>query len=320
MQKRTAPRHPLEIRDHLQSLLSEIDDNFTALDLRDRVKRLVPVFHDVRSLGGSLDPNAARSGKARLLSYLRRYAGQIIDGDELMVIAGIGEWARRVRELRVQEGWPILTGVTVSELRASLEEEGASLDEMPAQMRPDQYILERDEQDLAAADRWETTNGIRRGSGSVRDKILKLLRTYVGQPIHSEVLRYVAGDDKSEWARRARELRTQDGWPVVTKSTGDPTLPVGVYMLAKDEQSPPHDRHIPIDVRGKVMKRDNYACRWLDCGWPNGFNVKFDHRFLEVHHIHQHQHGGSNTDPDNLVTLCNAHHDETHRTGELKLD
>lgn len=83
--------------------------------------------------------------------YLRRYRGVLIDGEELMVVSGIGEWARRVRELRVEKGWPILTGVTVAELTESLKEEGAPEDAMPRPMRPDQYLLERDEPDLEAA-------------------------------------------------------------------------------------------------------------------------------------------------------------------------
>jgi hypothetical protein len=317
----TGPRQrsPAEIRAELESLLAALDENFDDLDLRIRVQELIPIFRNVRELGSSLQLGRSPSGKGRILAYLRRYLGQRIDGDELMVISGIGEWARRVRELRVQEGWPILSGVTVAELRVSLEEEGTPENEMPPPMRPSEYLLERDEQDTDAAARWQTTNGIRRGAGSVKDKILKLLRAYVGEPIHSEVLRYVAGEGKSEWARRARELRTEEGWPVVTKSTGDPSLPVAVYMLAKDEQAPPHDRHIPADVRGVVMKRDDYSCRWEGCGWPVGFNAEYDHRFLEVHHIQQHVHGGSNIDPDNLVTLCNVHHDVVHGGTDLTL-
>jgi hypothetical protein len=255
-----------------------------------------------------------------MLDYLRLHTNIVIDGDELMVVSGIGEWARRVRELRVQEGWPIVTGVTITQFRESLLEEGAADETLPAAMRRDQYLLERDQQDLAAKDRWYTTNGIRRGPGSVQDKILNLLRAYVGQPIHSEVLRYVAGDGKTEWARRTRELRTEEGWPIVTKSTGDPSLPVGVYVLEKDEQAPPHDRLIPADVRGAVMRRDGYSCRWRGCRWPTGYDVKYDHRFLEVHHVHQHVHGGSNVDQKNLITLCNVHHDVTHRTKQLLVD
>ncbi|HEY7811270.1 MAG TPA: HNH endonuclease signature motif containing protein [Allosphingosinicella sp.] len=304
--------------ERLSALLDLFARNRLKNDLRGRVKSFSEVAKGVRQLGTTFVPGH-RSGRARILAYLKIHVGQVVDGDELMVVGAISEWARRVRELRVQFGWPIVSGVTMSELRESLIEEGVADETLPEEMRPDQYLLERDEQDVSAKERWEVTNGIRRGNGSVREKILALLRHYVGQPIHSEVLRYVAGHEVSEWARRTRELRTEEGWPVVTKSTGDPSLAVGFYRLAKDVQAPPHDRKIPVDVRGKVMKRDSYSCRWQGCGWPTGYNVQFDHRFLEVHHIHQHAAGGSNTDPDNLVTLCNVHHDEAHRTGQLLL-
>lgn len=308
------------IRTELIELLRSFEQHLTGSDLRRRVKAMVPIVEGARELGSSMLPRGQyRSGKARMLAYLQQFTGQIIDGAELMVVARIGDYPRRLRELRVQEGWPLLSGLTVAELRESLLEEGATGEELPISMRPDQYLLERNEQNLEAAARWSTSNKIRRGGGSVQDKILKFLRTFPGEPIHSEELRYVAGNDKTEWARRTRELRTEEGWPIVTKSTGDPSLPVGVYVLAKDQQAPPHDRHIPVLVRRAVMRRDGYSCRWRGCAWPTGHDVAHDHRFLEVHHIAQHVHGGSNDDPDNLVTLCNLHHDEAHRSGLLEL-
>jgi hypothetical protein len=160
-------------------------------------------------------------------------------------------------------------------------------------------------------------NQIRKSDASVRDKLLRFFRANIGKPITSEELRYVAGN-VSEWARRTRELRTEDGWPVVTRTSGDPSLAVGVYVLMRDEQAPAHDRHIPEIVRREVMRRDNWSCRWTGCGWPHGFPDS-DHRYLEAHHIRQHLHGGENT-AANLVTLCNLHHDETHRTGVLDIE
>jgi hypothetical protein len=247
------------------------------------------------------------------------FLGKVVDSDELMVVAGISDYGRRIRELRVEKGWPILSGVTVNELREALLEEGSPEEELPPVMRVDQYLLQKDERDEAAAARWKMANTIRRSKASVLNKLLRFMRANVGQQVTSEELRYVAGDEATEWARRSRELRTQHGWPVVTRYTGDPSLAVGVYVLARDEQAPPHDRRIPEPIRRQVMKRDNYSCRWVGCGWPHGFDVRFDHRFLEVHHIEHHVVGGSNKDPDNLVTLCNLHHDETHSTGQLKI-
>jgi hypothetical protein len=44
---------------------------------------------------------------------MKKYVGIVLAGDELMVVAGISEYARRVRELRVERGWRILTGMTL---------------------------------------------------------------------------------------------------------------------------------------------------------------------------------------------------------------
>ncbi len=316
MARRPRATDPDALRLRLIELLENFERHLIDSNLRDQVRELVPANHLLRDLGVSLLPQGDRlSARERILAYLRRFPGQVIDGDELMVVAGISEYARRLRELRVEEGWPILSGITANELRAA-ENEGGLDDEdaMPA-MRPDQYMLTEDRQDRDAAHRWNIANQIRRSNAGARDKILRYFRANVGKPITSEELRYVA--NISDWPRRARELRTEDGWPIITRFTGDPTLPAGVYVLERDEQAPAHDRHIPEIVRREVMQRDNWSCRWRGCGWPHGFPAQ-DHRFLEAHHRVHHAARGPNT-PENLVTLCNLHHDETHRTGVLDL-
>jgi hypothetical protein len=175
-------------------------------------------------------------------------------------------------------------------------------------MGTDDYILLDEKQDRDAAYRWNKANEIRRKKISVQDKILEYFRFNVGKQITGEELRYVA-NNKSEWARRVRELRTEQGWPIATKTTGRPDLPVGVYVLSSDHQAPSHDRAIPDGVRKAVLKRDDYTCQ--KCGWRHAKWNPSDPRHLEAHHIKQHVHGGSNTE-DNLLTLCNICHDKVH--------
>jgi hypothetical protein len=74
---------------------------------------------------------------------------------------------------------------------------------------------------------------------------------------------YVA-NEKTEWARRVRELRTELGWPVVTKVTGRPDLSVGVYMLEQDRQSQVHDRKIPDPVRKDITAKIDRAPKFYD--------------------------------------------------------
>lgn len=273
-----------------------------------KLPALVPASDLLQNLGASLVRGASvRSARDRILAYMRKYVGVVLAGEELMVVAGISEYARRIRELRVEHGWRILSGVTMKGLEA---EELALL--FPAgqpELKPDQYILLSDEQDTEAAYRWHVANDIRREQGGVRDKILKYFRSFVGKALSGEELRYVASD-RTEWARRTRELRTEFGWPVATRFTGRPDLPVGMYVLEEDRQAPAHDRRIPEAVYRAVLARDGYACR--DCGWTHEQWNPSDPRHLEAHHVKQHAAGGANT-MDNLMTLCNICHDVRHR-------
>jgi biotin operon repressor len=53
----------------------------------------------IHGFGRNRPPGAARD---RIRSYLIQNTGQLIPGEELAEIAGISEWARRLRELRAE--------------------------------------------------------------------------------------------------------------------------------------------------------------------------------------------------------------------------
>lgn len=311
------PKAPNDAVEHVAQIKSLLDGFLTKLnedDLREQVKALVPAFHHLRDLGAGLIPyEIAASARDRLIAYLRKYPLTLIAGDELMVVSGIGEWARRVRELRVQFGWWIYSGVTIKELATESPEEiealKAAIGVDPLTIRPDQYVLMRADEDRDAAHRWRQLNDIRRRKLSVKAKLLEFFRANVGRAVTIEELRYLAGD-ASEWARRVRELRTEDGWPVFSKMQGRHELPVGSYMLEEDKQAEPHDRHIPDDVRVKVLTRDKFSCTC--CGWKRSDLSPDDPRkFLELHHLVEHKEKGGNT-VENLITLCNVDHDRVH--------
>ena len=303
----------------IKQLLDDFSRRLEDADLREQVRSLVPAFHALRGLGCNLIADGAGSARERIISYLRRYPMTLIDGDELLVISGIGEWARRVRELRVQFGWWIYTGMTIRELAEenpeAVRDLAHQLGVVPQAIRPDHYVLVAADQDRDAAHRWNLLNGIRKQGMGVKAKILAYLRANLGQPVTLEELRYLAGD-KNEWARRVRELRTEDGWPIFTRMQGRPDLPVGTYVLDEDKQAEEHDRQIPDDVRIAVLERDHFAC--AECGWTMEQLRPADPRkFLELHHIQSHKERGANS-AANLVTLCNVHHDMVH-AGRLTL-
>lgn len=319
-------RRPKVVKDftealgELEKLLRKFEGKLSDTDLRPKVIALIPAVHALRDIGSSLiDRGDAFAARDRILFYFQKYSRTLIAGDELMVVSGIDDWARRVRELRVEFGWWIFSGVTFQQLLADdpsqATELGAMLGTDPGSIKPDQYVLVREEQDREAAHRWNVLNSIRRKDMAVKDKLLEYFRENVGRPVTGEELRYLA-KNRSEWARRSRELRTQEGWPIVTRQQGRADLPIGSYVLEEDRQAYEHDRTIPDSARVEVLERDGFACRV--CGWTRAQANKDDpRRLLELHHIEEHVKGGSNK-PENLITLCNVHHDDFH-AGRLDL-
>jgi len=291
--RRTRRKDPSALRLELLRLIEDFDAILRSGDLRERVLGLVPAVHAIRDLGVALMPASdADSARDRVLEYLRRYPEIVIAGDELAVVSGISEYARRIRELRVEAGWPIYSGTTA---RQMFEVDGSSsaappplLPFDPGGMKSDDYVLVG-EQDIEAAYRWRVANDVRKKRDlSMRDRLLEYLRLNVGKPVTGEELRYVAKEQS--WPRRTRELRTEGGWPVATRSSGRPDLPIGVYVLEADRQSEPHDRHIADSVRVQVLERDSFACRY--CGWTAARRNPGDPRaLLELHHVRYHASG-----------------------------
>lgn len=304
MARRSKPRDPEAIRRELMTCVADLEPQLAQGDLREKVGALVHVRYLVNDLGSSLIPKTdAASARERILTFFLKYPLTVIDGQELAGVAGISEYARRIRELRQEHGWAIATGVTMAEMREA--------GELVPDLKPDHYFLSDTVQDRLAADRWRVANDIRKRKDlATRDKILEFFKQNVNQPVTNEELRYVAGD-KTEWARRVRELRTELGWRIVTKNTGMPNLPIGAYLLQSLDQLPDHDRKIPDEVRAKVLERDGYRC--VHCAWTYEMIHPADPRQrLELHHRLHHVDGGAN-DAFNLLTLCNVCHDIEHR-------
>jgi len=318
MGRRSTPGDPESLRQRLLQVLADFEDHLASSDFRTQVRSLVPAFQTLSDLGASLPPtDDGNSGFARLLSYLKRFQGDIVAGEELMVVSGIHDYPRRIRELRKEHGWPIMSGVTLSDLRQDeIQENGQS--DIPDGLRPEDYILVGLERDEEAANHWNVANRIRRKkSTGVKSKVLEFFLANVGRPVTGEDLRYVA-NDKTEWARRTRELRTEEGWDIATKMTERPDLPIGAYVLQSNQQAPPHDRKISDKARIEVLKRDCYSCRYVGCDFDARNPPPGPHRRLELHHVLMHAKKGSN-EPSNLVTLCNVHHDAVHGGAPLDL-
>jgi hypothetical protein len=288
------------LRASVEDQLRQFGADYNSLDLRKKVLRLADLLISTRKLNVSVVRDAgcnAVGARDRLRIYLTQYVGIVIDGVELEVVSGISEYARRIRELRVQDGYKIITGA----VRDSLEH----LD-----LRPNQYLLTRAEPDLTAAHRWHVANRIRRTKGtSAKDRLLEYFKVNVGIIVTSDELAYVAGSAK-EFGRRTRELRTEEGYLVATRFTGRPDLSSGEYVLESVERiAEAHDRHISKETQEAVYERDKNQCQL--CGWDRSLWSREDPRFLELHHLIMHQKRGANIEA-NLRVLCNVCHDDVH--------
>ena len=222
------------------------------------------------------------SARHRLLRYLRRHLMEAVPGAALAGVGAIYEWPRRIRELRVEDGWPIESGAQ----RADLE--------------GDAYILTADAPDADLAARWRTASEVRKLRGAAKTRLLTYLQRVHPQSADQDELSYVA--KIKSWQRRMREL-DEEGWDV-RSNVDEPDLKPGTYRLASLGRRPPRARKA-IRLRHEIFDRDNKTCQ--RCGaQPGQPGVR-----LEVHHTTWVSQGGDN-DPDNLVTFCSACHAGAH--------
>jgi hypothetical protein len=205
----------------------------------------------------------------------------IVDKDDLSGVSGIYEWARRIRELRVEEGWRISSSQTRDDLK------------------PGQYVLENAEPDLDLRDRWRSANRIRQMPGPATSRILAYFRANIGKTISKDELRYVSKIHAGP--RRVRELE-EAGWQIESHLDRTELRPGEYVMIAEDRLPAKAREHIKL--RFEILTRDDFRC--LTCGTAAGAG-----RRLQVHHILPVEAGGTN-DPDNLETLCDACHAGKH--------
>lgn len=285
-----------QIISDLERKLGTFEKVYKTLDLRVKVLRLVEVLKSTRVLNKAVlhaDGITVKGARERLRLYMIRYVGVTFDGIELEVVSGISEYARRIRELRKEDGYTII----------SKPDEDAGVN-----ITIGQYVLVRAEPDITAAHRWHMANRIRKLKVSPQERILTYLKENVGQIVTTDELAYVG--NVKDFSRRTRELRTLQGYAVATRFTGRPDLGQGEYVLENiDRIAEPHDRKIPKDVAAEVYERDKYSCRV--CKWNREMWTKVDARFLELHHVKPHADKGENT-AENLIVICDHCHDDVH--------
>jgi len=126
----------------------------------------------------------------------------------------------------------------------------------------------------------------------------------VGKVLDSKTLREVA--DASEWARRVRELKDDEGMNIVTHNDRS-ELKMGEYMLVDMTIKPAFERGISKEIRAFVLDRNGFTCQMCGAaaGEPHPYDVGRKTR-LHIGHIVDHSMGGSGDDPSNLRAICSV--------------
>ena len=140
-----------------------------------------------------------------------------------------------------------------------------------------------------------------------KERIRQFLLANVGRVVTSIEIRDAAGSDVSEWARRVRELREDEGWPILTHNDNAGLKP-GQYLL---KEAPPKksnvsfSRNISAKLRAEVLDRNGFTCQM--CGLTPGEIDPETGRKVRLHigHIVDKNIGGKE-ELSNLRTLCST--------------
>jgi hypothetical protein len=134
------------------------------------------------------------------------------------------------------------------------------------------------------------------------------LRTHflknLGRVIDSDELRSVAGNI-SEWARRIRELRTEEGYLILTNNDRVDLKP-GEYLLETNKPQPAFARGISKETRAFVLDRNGFTCQMCGAvaGEPHPYDASRKTR-LHIGHVIDKSLGGSD-EANNLKAICSV--------------
>lgn len=135
-----------------------------------------------------------------------------------------------------------------------------------------------------------------------RTKLREHFLNRIGSVMSSSELREVAGGI-SEWARRVRELRTEEGYQILTHNDRSELKP-GEYLLLDPKPIPAFSRAISKEVRALVLDRNGFTCQQCGAvaGEPHPYDLTRKAR-LHIGHIIDKSMGGTD-DSANLRALC----------------
>jgi hypothetical protein len=257
--------------------LREVDESDLSADNQSRVVKAAMITEEMaRRLRGD------RSARDVILELLKAAYPDEVPAEFLRHASGIQEFARRVRELRVELGYDVVA------TKAG-------------------YLLRQAEPNVVVAEKWRLMNEIRRRRSSALERIEALFRARVGEIVTTNDIEYVSRI--SSGPRRVRELRTEHGLRIESHKD-NPGLHPGEYVLVDPAPIPASERSVDAAQRQRVLERDGFACVLCGRGPDRGKRI-----WLEVDHVVALAKGGSNAD-DNLRTLDNECHRVRQASGK----
>lgn len=139
------------------------------------------------------------------------------------------------------------------------------------------------------------------GRGS-KYRILQYFLRNIGRVLTSDEIREASGH-VSEWARRVRELRDEEGYQILTQRDRADLKP-DEYLMLTDERRPVIPRGISKQTRAWVLERNGYTCQMcgLGAGDPDPYTPERKVRLVMGHIVDKSLGGGDR--PDNLRAVC----------------
>jgi hypothetical protein len=139
-----------------------------------------------------------------------------------------------------------------------------------------------------------------------KEKIRQFFLANIGKVVKSHEIQ-AAADGAVQYSRRLRELREQEGWPILTHNDSLDLKP-GEYLL---KEKPSDDRKLTFaggvsaKLRAAVLDRNGFTCQM--CGLTPGDIDPYTNRKVRLHigHIKDKSLGGKE-ELSNLRALCSS--------------
>jgi hypothetical protein len=153
---------------------------------------------------------------------------------------------------------------------------------------------------------------------SSKTLILDFFLSNIGKVLESKEIQAASGG-ASEWARRVRELRDEQGYQILSNKDLA-TLKPGQYLLQTTKRLPAFKRGISKETRAWVLERNGYTCQMcgVAAGDPDPIGGNRTVR-LTMGHIIDKSKGGDDS-PQNLRAVCTNCNEGLQNSGLPKPD